>query len=104
MFASQTTRTAFEQYVKSSSEYDENANLKSKDIIVQKEELHKNEVEQKVEAYKKSRVQKTCPVCQSVSITKISNVGKVVKVGTLGILGAGDLGKTWKCNSCGYKF
>ena len=41
-----------------------------------------------------------------VKITKtmLKNVGKIVKVSTLGILGAGDLGKTWKCEACGCKF
>ena len=45
-----------------------------------------------------------CPVCHSTNLSKISNVGKVAKVGAFGILGAGDIGKTWKCNSCGSKF
>ena len=45
-----------------------------------------------------------CPICGSVSLSKISNVGKAASVGLFGIFGAGDLGKTWKCNNCGSKF
>lgn len=104
MFASQSSRTEFQQVIKSSPEYDETANAESQEIIAQKEAIHKKEIEQKVEEYKNSRPQKNCPICHSSSISKISNVGKVVKVGAFGILGAGDLGKTWKCNSCGCKF
>ena len=73
-------------------------------IIAQKEELHKKELEEKVQEYQASKPQKECPVCHSSSIVKISNVGKVVKVGVFGILGAGDLGKTWKCEACGCEF
>lgn len=104
MFASQSARVEFENLIKGSDDFDENAYLQRASIIEQKEEAHKKEVEKKVEQYKSTRPQKTCPVCHSTSISKISNVGKVVKVGAFGILGAGDIGKTWKCNSCGCKF
>lgn len=73
-------------------------------IIAQKDEIHKKEVEERVQEYQASKPHKECPVCHSSSISKISNVGKVVKVGVFGILGAGDLGKTWKCEACGCKF
>lgn len=104
MFASQSTRAEFEKTIQKSPEYDEAANMQSGEIIAQKEEAHKKEVEQKVQEYKDTRPQMECPVCHSTSLTKISNVGKVVKVGALGLLGAGDLGKTWKCKACGCKF
>lgn len=45
-----------------------------------------------------------CPICQSTNLSKISNVKKATKVGLFGLLGAGDIGKTWKCNSCGSRF
>lgn len=45
-----------------------------------------------------------CPICGSTNLSKLSNVGKAAKIGLFGILGAGDLGKTWKCNNCGSKF
>lgn len=104
MFASQQAREDFEVFIKTSAEYDNEAHKKCDQIIAEKEELHKEEVAQKVELYKSTRPQKCCPVCHSTSLHKISNLGKVVKVGAFGILGAGDMGKTWKCNSCGCKF
>ena len=104
MFKSQSARTGFENIVKASEDFDESVYLQRENIIAQKEEAHKKEVAEKVEQYKSTRPQKTCPVCHSTSISKISNVGKVVKIGAFGILGAGDIGKTWKCNSCGCKF
>ena len=104
MFTSQSTREEFENFVRSAPDYDENAALQREIIITQKDEIHKKEIAQKVQEYKNSRPQKSCPVCRSTSISKISNVGKIVKVSTLGILGAGDLGKTWKCEACGCKF
>lgn len=45
-----------------------------------------------------------CPICQSTNLTKISTTSKAVKIATFGIYGAGDIGKTWKCNDCGSKF
>lgn len=104
MFASQSAKKEFEEMIKSSAEYDEDANQQSSDIIAQKEELHNREVARKVEEYNNTRPQKICPICHSTSLSKISNVGKIVKVGAFGILGAGDIGKTWKCNTCGSKF
>lgn len=45
-----------------------------------------------------------CPYCRSTSLTKISKTGSFLKVYAFGIFGAGDIGKTWKCNNCGSKF
>lgn len=45
-----------------------------------------------------------CPVCGSKDLKRITVVGKVAKVKMFGLLGAGDLGKTYKCNNCGMKF
>lgn len=104
MFTSQSSRTEFENLIKASPEYDETIASKRNELLVQKEEVHKLEVEKKVSEYNSSRPQKYCPVCHSTSLTKISNVGKIAKVGVFGILGAGDLGKTWRCNTCGCKF
>lgn len=104
MFSSQSARKEFENAIKASDDFDESAYEQRDSIIAQKEEAHKKDVAEKVEQYKSTRPQKTCPICQSTSISKISNVGKIVKVGAFGILGAGDIGKTWKCNSCGCKF
>lgn len=45
-----------------------------------------------------------CPICGSTNLKKLSVFGKVAKVKMFGIFGAGDLGKTYKCESCGVKF
>lgn len=45
-----------------------------------------------------------CPICQSTSLSKISTTHKAGKIALFGIFGAGDIGKTWKCNNCGSKF
>lgn len=45
-----------------------------------------------------------CPICGSADLKKLSAVGKAVKIGFFGIFGAGDIGKTYKCNNCGSKF
>ena len=104
MFLSQSVRTEFENKIRESAEYDEITGRQRDSIIAQKDEIHKKEVEERVQEYQASKPHKECPVCHSSSIVKISNVGKVVKVGVFGILGAGDLGKTWKCEACGCKF
>ena len=41
---------------------------------------------------------------QSTNLSKISTFKKATKIGLFGIFGAGDIGKTWKCNDCGSKF
>ena len=104
MFISPSARQEFENIVKSSDEYDEELATQREKILSQKEDAHKKEIAQKVSEYNSKKPQKICPVCHSTSISKISNIGKVAKVTAFGILGAGDLGKTWRCNSCGYKF
>lgn len=45
-----------------------------------------------------------CPICGSTKLSKISGAKKAIKIGLFGIFGAGDLGKTWKCENCGSKF
>lgn len=45
-----------------------------------------------------------CPICQSTNLSKISVFKKATKIGLFGIFGAGDVGKTYKCNNCGSKF
>lgn len=45
-----------------------------------------------------------CPICGSTSLTKISALTKAAKVSAFGIYGAGDIGKTYKCNNCGARF
>lgn len=45
-----------------------------------------------------------CPICGSTRLTKISALTKAAKISAFGIYGAGDIGKTYKCNNCGVKF
>lgn len=104
MFLSQSAKSEFEAAIRESVEFDEIVSRQRDSIIARKEEQHRNELEEKVREYQSAKPHKECPVCHSSSISRISNVGKIVKVGALGILGAGDLGKTWKCESCGCKF
>ena len=104
MFASQEAREKFVECIKASDEYDAAVASQAKEILAEKEATHKSEVEKMVDEYKDTLPKKCCPVCHSTSLSKISNVGKVAKIGVFGIYGAGDLGKTWKCNSCGMKF
>ena len=46
-----------------------------------------------------------CPICQSTNLKKITFSRRAVKTAVFGAVGAiDDVGKTWKCNSCGSKF
>lgn len=104
MFASQTLRNKFEELIKQNDSFNIQASVERNDIISQKEIERKTEIEEKVGEYNRNRFKFICPICHSENISKISNVGKFVKVSALGILGAGDIGKKYRCNSCGYKF
>ena len=44
-----------------------------------------------------------CPTCNSTDIEKISMVGKITSVSVFG-LASNNIGKTFKCNKCGYKW
>ena len=44
-----------------------------------------------------------CPTCGSTSVEKITTTSRVVSTATLGIASS-NLGKTMKCNKCGYKW
>lgn len=46
----------------------------------------------------------TCPICKSTDLKKITNTKKAAKISVFGLFGAGDIGKTWKCNNCGSRF
>ncbi len=104
MFASQALRKEFEESIKQNDDFDVQANLNRNSVIEEKQIKHKAEIEKKVAEYNQNRVKFTCPICHSENLSKISNVGKFVKVSALGILGAGDIGKKYRCNSCGYRF
>lgn len=104
MFASQTLRNEFEELIKQNEEFDSEAYLNRDAVMKQKESEREAEIAKKVAKYNAERIKFTCPICHSENLSEISNIGKVVKVGVFGILGAGDIGKKYKCNSCGYRF
>lgn len=61
--------------------------------------------EQRVDEWKSSlHPTPKCPICGSTRLTKISTLTKAAKISAFGIYGAGDIGKTYKCNNCGAKF
>lgn len=45
-----------------------------------------------------------CPICHSTNLSKLSTKVSFLKIASFGLAGAGDVGKTWKCNNCGSKF
>lgn len=44
-----------------------------------------------------------CPTCQSTNVSKIGSLERGVSVAALGLM-SGKIGKTMKCNNCGYKW
>lgn len=86
----------FNEYIKDNPLFDEDLFLSrtNKDKLMEKA----NTDEQR-----ESNIPK-CPICQSTNLSKITNARKAGKIALFGIFGAGDLGKTWKCNNCGSKF
>lgn len=73
-------------------------------ILAEKEEKRQQRVQELAAEYRHTRPTHKCPVCSSNNLSKISNLGKAAKIALIGVWGAGDLGKQWRCNSCGYKF
>ncbi len=55
------------------------------------------------EMLKKQMLGINCPNCSSTSTNKISMTGRVASGLTFGIFSS-SIGKTWKCNKCGYKW
>ena len=103
-FKSQVIREQFIASIKEKDSYDadlgdQKAELQK--IKEQREQEHISAINKKME---QEQFKMTCPICGSQSVQKISAIGKYAKVGLFGILGAGDLGKTWKCQVCGCKF
>ena len=104
MFASQMLREEFAESIKQGDEFDIQASRERDKKIKEKNIERETEIQEMVDEYNRNRIKFTCPVCRSENILKISNLGKLIKVSALGILGAGDIGKKYKCNSCGYRF
>ena len=91
-------KAIFEKYIKNSPSYSEEA-------VKDREEKESRERLNLPSSYKpKEGNTPKCPICQSTNLSKITNTRKAGKIALFGIFGAGDLGKTWKCNNCGSKF
>lgn len=102
-----------EECIKSSPEFDQKL-FDEHDAIVDKIMKRSREIEAVSDAIAQGANPKTafktagniphCPICGSTKLSKISGAKKAIKIGLFGIFGAGDLGKTWKCENCGSKF
>lgn len=91
-------KAIFEKYIKNSPLYSEEA-------VKDREEKESRESMNLPSSYKtKDGNTPKCPICQSTNLSKITTTSKAGKIALFGIFGAGDLGKTWKCNNCGSKF
>lgn len=91
-------KAIFEKYIKNNPLY-------SKEAVKNREEKENRERLNLPSSYKpKEDNTPKCPICQSTNLSKITNTRKAGKIALFGIFGAGDLGKTWKCNNCGSKF
>ena len=104
MFTNQEAKEKLEDTIKQNPNFDSNIYSNRNEILKAKEEKRNEEIQAMGDDYHNNTLKVTCPICKSNSVDKISNVGKVVKVGVFGILGAGDIGKTYKCKACGYRF
>lgn len=94
----------FETVVLQDEQYNAELAAQRESIIDEKEKEHQAQVERNHQEYINSKPVHRCPVCSSTNITNLSNVIKVTKIAVFGVWGAGDLGKKWRCNSCGHKF
>ena len=105
LFASQAARNDFlQQVVEKNTVFVPELAAGRDDILIAKKEQRQAEVQNMVEEYLQKRPTHRCPVCSSQNLSRISNAGKVAKIALIGVWGAGDLGKQWRCNSCGHKF
>lgn len=66
-----------------------------------KEEREKNEIPVFANYIPDNRPK--CPTCGSNNISKISTTKRLITTGLFG-LASSDIGKTMKCNKCGYKW
>lgn len=105
MFCSSDARNAFiQEVIEAGSEYQPDLAQQRNAILEEKKKSREKVVEELAAEYRETKPTHRCPVCSSQNLTKISNAGKVAKIALIGVWGAGDLGKQWRCNSCGYKF
>lgn len=94
----------FNDYVKNNSLYDPKEQQKTNKIKEQKrtEEIERELVYGEPQMNKPVNAPK-CPTCGSTNVQKIGTVERGVSVAAFGLF-SGKLGKTMKCNHCGYKW
>lgn len=103
-FISQQARQAFLEEIAANPRYNKAFAANREHLLSSKQQQHKDSVSQKVLNYQAHVPTRKCPVCGSSNLTTISNLGKIAKISLIGIWGAGDLGKKWRCETCGHKF
>lgn len=84
------------------------ATIQDKDKL---EQLRQNKLQEDIEYEAKKAARQEdlhptpkCPICGSTNLSKISALTKAAKISAFGIYGAGDIGKTYKCDNCGARF
>lgn len=65
--------------------------LKANEQIPEREQLSKE-------------FQPKCPTCESPDVEKITTANKLKNAALWGVFSLGHLSKTYKCNSCDYKW
>ena len=105
LFASAEARKMFiHDVIETGSTYQPEIAQNRDALLAEKNKQRQAHIQSLVSEYQSNRPVHRCPVCSSQNLSKISNVGKAAKIAMIGVWGAGDLGKQWRCNSCGYKF
>lgn len=67
--------------------------------LQEEEELRKKAYEPSTHQFSFNKIK--CPNCSSTNVQRLSTATKVVSTGLFG-LGSKTVGKTYKCNGCGY--
>lgn len=97
----------FDEVVKKRPEFDQELF----DRLIEREEEYWEDLNKRIDefakdrekssSYSKSKPTVKCPTCHSTNTQKISGVERATSVGLFGLFSK-KIGKTWKCNSCGY--
>ncbi len=90
----------FNEYVKDNPLYDPDEATRS---YAKRQAAHQRQEAQYRQEREAADKTPKCPNCKSTNICKIGTVERGVSVATFGLF-SGKLGKTMKCNKCGYKW
>ena len=91
----------FNEYVRDNPLYDPDEAARS--YIKKQADGQRLEAQYRQERQAKENSKPHCPNCNSTNISKIGTVERGVSVAAFGLF-SGKLGKTMKCNKCGYKW